>query len=370
MNKQKTTFKEIFTVITFLTVIFSLTFANFMSKDNDISFSERRKLSKFPSYSFEKLFKGTFIEEFEKYTLDQFVFRDNLRSLKAYCKYYILNQKDNNNIYISNGHISKLEYPLNENSIKNAIEKFNFISKEYFSGKNIYYGIIPDKNYFLARENGYLHIDYSKFEKIFNKNLNNMIYINLFDSLSIDDYYKTDIHWSQNKLKDISFKILKAMNSDINFDNRDFKENVLSPFYGSYYGQSAIKSQPDSIVFLTNTLIDNAFVYNHLSNSFGYIYDLNEFNSIDPYNLFLSGVQALLTITNDVSTSEKELIMFRDSFGSSITPLLLDGYSKITLVDLRYISYELLENYIDLSSYDDVLFLYSTPILNNSYMLK
>ena len=89
-----------------------------------------------------------------------------------------------------------------------------------------------------------------------------------------------------------------------------------------------------------------------------------------PYDIFLSGAKSLLTIYNPKALNNKELIIFRDSFGSSIAPLMLKGYSKITLVDLRYLSTDLLSNYIDFSTNQDVLFLYNIVILNNSYMLK
>jgi len=49
--------------------------------------------------------------------------------------------------------------------------------------------------------------------------------------------------------------------------------------------------------------------------------------------------------------------------------LLLSSYSKITLVDTRYISPTILGNYIDFSN-KDVLFIYSISIINNSYSLK
>lgn len=63
----------------------------------------------------------------------------------------------------------------------------------------------------------------------------------------------------------------------------------------------------------------------------------------------------------------KELLLFRDSFGSSIAPLLLENYSKITLIDLRYLSKDILENYIEFEN-QDVLFLYSTLVLNQNVL--
>ena len=45
-------------------------------------------------------------------------------------------------------------------------------------------------------------------------------------------------------------------------------------------------------------------------------------------------------------------------------------YETITLVDLRYMTASYLMEMIDTESVDDVLFLYSTRILNNSYLLR
>ena len=33
----------------------------------------------------------------------------------------------------------------------------------------------------------------------------------------------------------------------------------------------------------------------------------------------------------------RELVVFRDSFGSSLLPLMISGYEKITIFDIRYL---------------------------------
>ena len=66
--------------------------------------------------------------------------------------------------------------------------------------------------------------------------------------------------------------------------------------------------------------------------------------------------------------SDKELVIFRDSFGSSIAPLLSEGYAKITLVDIRYLRADLLDRFIEFKN-QYVLFLYSTSVLNHSETL-
>jgi len=77
----------------------------------------------------------------------------------------------------------------------------------------------------------------------------------------------------------------------------------------------------------------------------------------------------MLTIDNPHGKADRELIVFRDSFGSSMVPLLIRDYSKVTLVDTRYISSDLLDQFVDFHG-QDVLFLYSSLILNSSSAIK
>ena len=81
----------------------------------------------------------------------------------------------------------------------------------------------------------------------------------------------------------------------------------------------------------------------------------------------------MLVINNKYNDSGRELVIFRDSFGSSLVPLMISSYSKITMVDLRYINSKYLidNNLIDFNNSNmDVLYLYSIPIINNSYTIK
>ena len=74
-------------------------------------------------------------------------------------------------------------------------------------------------------------------------------------------------------------------------------------------------------------------------------------------------------MVNPNAESEDRLILFRDSFGSSIAPYFLESYREVTLVDIRYLSPERLGKLLDFTDCD-VLFLYSTLVLNNSETIK
>ena len=369
-NKKNNEINNIAIIAAFIIFIYGIVLLNILLPDTEISFSERRRLLQAPSFSIESLLSGEFFENYEKYSLDQFPFRDEFRSLKAYTRFNVFKQKDNNDIYIVDGNINKIEYPLNEKAILNAANKLNEVYQKYLEDMNVSYAIIPDKNYFMADKNGYPTMDYERIIELMNDNINNMNYIDLFGLLELEDYYMTDIHWRQESIVDISRLLIEKMGDKKDSSDAHYIQNSFYPFYGSYYGQAALKTKPDTLIYLTNEMLENATVYDHIDKTYSKIYLEEKFGTTDSYDLFLSGAKSLLTITNPASSSEKELIIFRDSFGSSIAPLLLNNYSQITLVDLRYIGTDLLGNYIDFSKDQDVLFLYNTLILNNSYMLK
>ena len=110
-------------------------------------------------------------------------------------------------------------------------------------------------------------------------------------------------------------------------------------------------------------------MYHFESDSYKSVYDLSKGEGKDLYEVFLSGSVSLLTIEDPHAQTDRELIVFRDSFGSSLAPLLVQGYKSVTLVDIRYISSAMLDRFLDFHG-QDVLFLYSTLVLNNSQQLR
>ena len=362
--------KHIAVTVSFLVLTAVISLLCLTHKSIAVSDSERRPLAQMPDYSADKLFSGNYFPGFESYTVDQFPFRDSFRSLKAFIHTNLLGRDDNNGYYQADGYLGKTDYPLNEESLSHAIDRIQFIREKYFgSGShNIYYSVIPDKNYFLAESAGRPSMDYEKLTQTMENRLgSSMTYVDIFDALTIEDYYKTDTHWRQDRLENV----VQTLGNAMGFQNKpEYTVRELYPFYGVYSGQSALPSKPESIYYLTNAVLENCTVYNTETGKTGPIYDLVRFDGQDPYEIFLSGSQAILTIQNPANTSGDRLILFRDSFGSSIAPLLVEAYSEVVLVDIRYVSSALLDRFLELTGEEDVLFLYSTLVLNNSSALK
>jgi hypothetical protein len=100
------------------------------------------------------------------------------------------------------------------------------------------------------------------------------------------------------------------------------------------------------------------------------MHDESKITANDPYDLFLAGPAPLITIENKNCQREKELYIIRDSYGSSLAPLLTEAYSKITIIDVRYIATPMLKTYVEFTEGSDALFIYGVDVLNNSAILK
>jgi len=353
--------KDKVVTILFSSILIIFFLINVIKKDDDISISERRKLEKFPTLTVNNLMDGTFFKKFETYTTDQFIKRDDFRKLKVNLELNI--KKNYNNLYNYNGYIVEQTFPLNKNSVINLTNKMNSIKETYLTNNNIYFTIVPDKNYFI--NNGNLKLDYNKLTNLMKNNLKDFNYIDIFSILNLDDYYKTDTHWKQESIKKVALLLSKNMNFDF-YDN--YNELEITSFKGVYSGQLPIKTELDKITILTNDIIKNSTVYNYETKKETEVYDLTKVNSLDKYDIYLSGAVSIIDIINN-NSGNKELIVFRDSYGSSLVPLLIQGYKKITVIDTRYVSPKILNEYVDFNN-KDVLFIYGVISVNNSSSIR
>lgn len=360
--------KDKLTCILAFAVIFVFSALCFFLPKSDFSESERRVLARFPDTTAESIFSGDFSEGFEEYSTDVFPFRDAFRSIKAFSSTKLFGKRDNNKLFIQDGHLSKIEYPMNESLLSHATERFEYLYKTYLEGKteSIYLSIIPDKNYFLDT----LKLDYEKLAATVREDMPYAEYIDIFPLLSLSDYYTTDSHWKQECIGDVAETLLSAMGKE---QTSKFTVATLSsPFYGVYSGQAAINTPPDTISYLVSDAHSHLTVKNYDSGSEekGAIYDLSKETSRDPYEMFLSGNSALLKIENSSKHDGSHLIVFRDSFASSLLPLMVAEYEKVTVLDIRYMPSAMIGQFVSDFEGADVLFLYSASMLNSSGGMK
>ncbi len=349
--------KEKIISVSFVIILFSFSLFFLCKEDTLFSDIERRKL-KTKEYLQEDV-----VENLEEYLTDQFPLRNNFLSLNSIWNRYILGNNEDNLVYLKEDYIIEKMYPIEKESINHFIKKINEMITEDLQNNEPYYMIIPDKSYFL-NEKDILKVNYEELKKELKENIKGKE-IDIFDLLELEDYYKTDIHLKQNSY----LKIIEKLGENFNFSQKkiEYKEKSFKEFKGS----SAAKvpfSKKEELNYLTNEEIENVKV-THLEYKEGKVYEESLLTSFDSYNVFLRGPSSFIEIENNNIEEEKELVIFRDSFSSSLAPLLIPYYKKITLVDLRYINKEEMKKHLEIKN-QDILFAYSINVLKNSFLLK
>lgn len=98
------------------------------------------------------------------------------------------------------------------------------------------------------------------------------------------------------------------------------------------------------------------------------LYDRYMLEEKDKYSVFLGGNSSLIDIRT-TSTSEKKILLIKDSFANCFIPFLTEYYSEIVVVDPRYYS-GTIHDVMDTYPVDDILFLYSGATFLNDNNIK
>lgn len=253
---------------------------------------------------------------------------------------------------------------LDTDSISGFADKLRSLQSKYLAqAGTVAYAVIPDKSHYAAGQIT-ASLSHDAMMEALRPLLEGWKEIRLDDLLTLEDYLLTDGHWRQEKLVPAANRIAGTYGFSVS--ESDFSKKSQSGFSGDY---SKYSGTTETICWMESRQTAAAVCDNFQNPGRTAVYDSSLLNSGSPYDLFAGGPTPLVTIRNTENTDSRRLILFRDSFGSSMAPLLLGGYSEIVLVDLRYMVSDLLPQYVDFTD-ADVLFLYSARVVNNSRMLR
>ncbi len=365
---MKTNIKDTVTAIGFMAALVLALLMNIILPDKEVSEAERRILEQKPELTVQSVLAGDYFEELEDYALDQFLLRDPLRTIKSAVRLGVFGQLESNDLFIRDGGIFKLSPQLNESAVEVNCGKLVSAAQSILPDADMYYAVIPEKNAGLAG-GVYPEFDRDRFGAVVERSMMRVQKIDISDLLTIDDYYLTDPHWKQECISDVADRILVMMGSPA-IPEGELNVQSAASFFGTYHGQLPLNVDMDKLCYMTSHKISSATAHNYETGRTGSVYNEEKLSAMDPYDFYLDGACALIRIENPSGVEGRELVMFRDSFGSSIAPLLLGDYSAVTLVDLRYMSSTLLNQYITPAQDTDVLFLYSETILNNNGVFR
>lgn len=367
MKKCRISLREILISAVFIGTIGGLFVLNIAVPKPAVLASERRLPAKFPDVKLSAILSAGFMHKFEDYAADNFVFRDGFRALHSFTVLDILRQTDKSGLYRSKN-VGLGEFRRTDAaSFRQSAEKIKKAADSCGAQSlHIYYAIVPDKSVYA--ENYMPGFDLAEAESILLDVLGGYTYIPLADTLQAESFYRTDLHWNQSMISGAANHLLDGMGAAANA--AAFPIVTGGDFRGVYAGQLALPTPADVLRYedvpgLRVHYLDEKT----LRFEPGPVYDSGRFSGIDPYDMFLRGPQPLIIIENDAAP-QRALYLFRDSFGSSLAPLLTTAYSSITVIDLRYIHLSLLNQFVDFIPGSDALFLYSSQIFNNPSVLQ
>ncbi len=340
--------------------------------------SERRPLAQLPTdVTWNSIVntsgeEASTIAQFQDFTVDQFPFRDFFRTLKAKFAMNVLHMNENNGYAMKDDSIVivKKEYTEEERAaLTQHLARIQAVYEKMIADKTdrVFLSVVPDKNYYFSEQYGYPAPDYDALIAQVKETLSDLQYVDLFDQLELSDYYKTDWHWNQACLDQVMATLGEAMN----FSDRisgDYQTEILEGFHGGYFDQSGLSPDPEQLTYLTNKVLESCTVYEYATgNTTGLyfpdiFYNTENYTKKVDYDFFLNGRCGVQRIDNPLATTDKELVVFRDSYGASLLPLMAEGYKTIYSIDLRDTMSATLSSLIDFEG-KDVLFLFSTTVL-------
>ena len=364
MDTDKPEVRSVLTLAVLAVIIGGLFVAGRVVPAPALLTSERRAPAALPSLTVDSVLSAQYMHGVENWASDTLPLREPLRTLHAASVLGLFAQTDKAGLYLGDSGLGRFA-PVNSESVTQAAAKIAQVAQG-LGGLHLYYGLIPDKSWYAGR---YLPgFDPGTAEAILAERLTGLTPISLTDTLAAGDFYRTDLHWDQTKLGPVVDTLGAAMGFTGNMSG--FTQQLAGQFAGAYAGQWALPVAPEPLAYLQNPGLTATYL-NPATQTMepGPVYDPTALTGVDPYNLFLGGPQPLVQLTNANATTDRELFLFRDSFGSSLAPLLAGTYAKVTLIDLRYINAKLLDQFVDFTPGSDALFLYSSQILNNSSTL-
>ena len=367
MKRQKPTLKEILSSAVFIIIAGVLFVLNIVVPAPAVLLSERRVPAKFPELTVSSVSSGNFMNKFDNYAADNFVFRDTFRRIQSSIVLDVLMLSDKSGLYRS-GNVGEGEFKrLNAVSFRQTAERIKKAADSLADeGVNVYYSVVPDKSVFA--EDYMPGFDIGDAEEILSSILGDYEYIRLIDDLGAESFYKTDLHWDQPKITGAADHLLAAMGAGPVPGGYPVVE--AGDFRGVYAGQLALPVDADIMAYVDIPGLTVSYLNEKtLEFDSGPVYDTERFSGADPYDLFMRGPQPLIVLENKAAP-DRELFLFRDSFGSSLAPLLAGAYSRITIIDLRYIHFMMLDRFVEFHPGADALFIYSSQILNNPSVLQ
>lgn len=350
----------------FIILLFLVMIINVIVPDQEESELENRALEQRPRFNLTTILSGDFMEQWEEYLSDQFAGRDTWRSLKVSLD-RLGGARKENDIYIGkDGQLMEdIEVPddgrleANLTAIRDFAETYEDIPVTMM--------LVPDAACILndslpafARVEDQRQM-FSMAERKLGDTVNWVDTVSILNNHKSEKlYYKTDHHWTTQGAFYVFQDAAETLGIEGDVSDDFVSYTVTDSFNGVLAASSGVGlDEMEEIDIYAPTGGDDDVVVNYVDEGrkTTSLYDSSKLETRDKYGVFLGGNTSVVDIRT-VSTSQKRLLVVKDSFADCFIPFLAPYYREIVVVDPRYYS-GTMQDIMDSYRITDALILYS-----------
>jgi len=352
-------------IIVFFFILFfcGIGLLNVMESDQHYSEHENRELASRPEFSLRGVISGDFMEDFESYINDQFIWKSSWLKVKAFIEKMMLKQ-ENNGILI--GENDYLLQPISEptEQMQSNIKNINRFSEKN-EDVSVYFLLAPTSVDIYREQRPWLAQSYSQLSILnsVQKQLSTKVsFIDVYETLRQNNnqqlYFRTDHHWTARGAYYAYVEAAKALKLQA-YNLDDFNiETVSDNFKGTFYSKAnSLRTKPDYIeAFFPKWPVKYEVLYDDKETT-NTLYEYDYLQKNDQYSFFLDGNHSLVKITSNVENGRK-IAVVKDSYAHAFIPFLVNHFEEVHMVDLRF-NQSNLSDYLAQNEIKDVLFLYN-----------
>lgn len=362
----------------FPAILIAVMFFNIFLPDKKFSAEENRLLQTMPKLSISSIFSGRFETKAESYAADQFMLRNMFIKIKSSFD-TSLGSTESNNVFmckdnylmenISKADAKKMEN--NYNSLAKLKQLYPNINMDFMlvpNAANIMFDKLP---LFAVTEDQNKQMD-DFFKKIQSIGINPVDVRATFkkNKEKIELYYHTDHHWTTDGayLAYQDFAKKNKLNSNIKYDALAVKND----FRGTLASKSGFTNGLNDMIKIYlpkegQNYKNSVIFYSDTKEKTTEFYKLNNLKKKDTYTVFGGSNHPIYSIKTPVS-SQRKLLLIKDSYANSFIPFLSQDYREIIVIDPRYF-FDDISEIIKANGITDILFLYNANTFFNDNSL-
>ena len=371
MDKQKGIFKYVFLVFAVVIIIADLCLILMHGKS--FSANENRMLQQFPEVTKQSALSGRLMTQAEDFVADQFFLRDQWISLKLGMD-KMIGKKESNDVYLGkDGYLIEKAAAPNFSDMDRNLEAIREFASSY--DLNMVMSVIPNAVCICSDllPTGAPSRD-QKEDLAYIKNAlgDSVNFVDVTEALSAHNkeplYYKSDHHWTSLGAKIAFDQIAPSLGIEAPVSEYQIMK-VTEDFSGtlaSNSGAFGVKDEIEIYVPVTEEGFEYVVEYGDIAKKSATIYNSDALASKNKYEVFMGGNYSYVSIKT-TAQSEKNLLLFKDSYANTFVQFLLPYYRNIVIIDPRYYSDDC-RKLLSEREITDVLFLYNmnTFALDNS----